>query len=707
MADKSFILRYEIENGQVVIKGLDDIGAKHEQVAKRIKRASEAEATVGMRALNTAVDQGGQLMDGYVRRAGPFGQVLASMGKGGFAAAAAIGATSAAVILMTGHVGRAIKDMDTLVDTAGRLKIDVETLQALRVSARESGFDPTQADSSVSSLRDARMSALSGLRGSENSLKAFEALGISKGELRGLEDMDKLLARVSQGAREMGDQGRAVSVLWKIGLDAIADALVKTEGGLDGVIAHAKETGQVVDREIAQRAADINDKWEEMSQKLTVTLVPAFTSLAAAAMPVLEAIANKIRSVLDLFGQIQRSQEELLRERAQTLGNLMVEAEDDTFGMRGWMGGGGVAPGIYTAETLKKELFKTMNELAALKAVQNAPKPVDTLPLNPPEAKIPDIVKPDYAAANREEAEAARELAEAQRLVLEVSGKEAQINAKLKDTLDGLADARKRGVITSEAQYQSLIANAKAQAQADLNAASADRNKWLTQANAKAKDLAESLKGVDYVQEGVNGRMSAMNTLMSGAVRTATDLLGVIADLVAEFARMAAQGAAKGEGSWWSIFSDLISGAVGLGGGSGSSPSWLTKAIGSVSGRAGGGPTEAGKVYRWEEYSGEKFIMSNRAGYVASPHAAANMAGQQRQAAAIVQVAPKVELKVSNMGPPMEVEQRQTQRADGSTQIEAILRPMVTGIQKSNIASGRTDAVMRARTGARPVLNRR
>lgn len=52
MADKSFVLRIEMQNGQAVIKGLDDIGDKGERAFKRVKQAADDQASAGMRGLN-------------------------------------------------------------------------------------------------------------------------------------------------------------------------------------------------------------------------------------------------------------------------------------------------------------------------------------------------------------------------------------------------------------------------------------------------------------------------------------------------------------------------------------------------------------------------------------------------------------------------------------------------------------------------------
>lgn len=339
MADKSFVLRMELENGTMVVKGLDDIGAKGETAAKRIQRAVANEATPGMRGLNTAISEGGQILDGYVRRSGPFGSVLASMGKGGYAAAAGLGATAAAAVLLTSRVKETLKQMDDLADAGQRLNIGVEALQALRLSARDAGFEMSDADTAVNALRENRLTALSGAKGSQAKLKIFGDLGIDRAALMDLENMEALLDRVGAGARAMGNETEAAARLMKLGLTPIAPALMEIDGAVADQIARWKALGLVFDEEIVQRGAEAQGQMELLGTKMDVALAPAFVRLGEIAIPVLE----KLLSLLaEIVGGIDVALDGFGAAYQFTSGNLMGGAK----ALQRGLAKGGVGPGV-------------------------------------------------------------------------------------------------------------------------------------------------------------------------------------------------------------------------------------------------------------------------------------------------------------------------------------------------------------------------
>jgi len=691
MADKSFILRMEIENGQAVVRQIEDLGAAGERAGRKIKQAVDGEATPGLRGFNAAVFEGGRALDGFAMRAGPVGRILSEMGRGGYAAALAVGATVTGVVLLAGQVKSAVRDMDQLADAAERLKINAETLQALRIGARDSGFEPGQADQSVQSLRDARLSALSGLRGSEKSLKAFEALGISRADLVQLESMEALLARVAAGAKAMGDEGRAAGVLFKLGLDAIATALIRSNGDLAAFTAALKANGQVIDEELVKKGAEVNQRWDEMATKLNVAVTPALVRLGEVATPVLEFFANSLAMIANGLTSMQGALEIVAPTLAATARELaVIDGLVARLPFAAAAGQVGAAAAARVAAEAEAEAEARRRGWGAVGA-QFAGETVEV------------VGRRGVRAAA---AQADRDLAAARKLVLSLSGQEVQVNARLQETLEGLAKARRLGVIASDAEYQSLVRNAEAKARQELSG-QADS---LDAAARAAGQYAEQLAGIDSAADGAALRLSAMDRILRGQVTTLNDLLSVLADVIAEMARMAAQQAISGQGDFFGNFASMIGGFFGGGGSAGQSggvgPGVSTGQFGGR--RAAGGPVDPFKAYLVGE-RGPELVTFGGHGYVHNAgHTAAMMAGQQRQAAMAVNVAPaQVEFKVINQGPPMEVETRQSRGADGRLQAEAILRPIVSDIQKSNIASGRTDSALKGRFGQRPLLTRR
>lgn len=709
MADKTFVLRVAIENGQPVVKYMEDLGDKGEKAARKIRKAASDEANPAMRGLNAAMVEGQQAMDGYVRRAGPFGQVLASMGKGGYAAAAAVGAVTVAAVLLTGKITSAVAAMDDLADKSQRLQINVETLQALRLAARDAGFELEQGDAAAEALRDARLKALSGTRGSKKGLKLFQDFGISKEELLQLSDVEGLLNRISQGAKAMGNDMVAAAKLAELGLKPLTDLLLNMPGYMEDAVAELKAMGVIIDASIVQKGAEANAAWELMSSKIDAQLTPVFIRLAETALPVLEKILNLLAGIIKI---LPPAMDGFAAAWSFASGDILGGAAALQRAMAREGVGPGAAPGVSTAYAPGTRITKgtaTSEDMAMLRREK------------PRNQFIPggdDEDSEGAAAAKRAEAEAERERAAALKLVLDLKGKEAEINEKLKDDIAQLRRGHELGVegLKTEAELNAAIADATARAAAESQKARDEQSKWIKGIIAGADELIAILDGVEQRQEGVNLRMGVFNQLLSGSISSLNDILDLLIDIVTQIVQMAAQMAIDGKGDFWSNIVDIAGGLFGFGGGSSSTLTTLKPVTPNLSftpfpGRAGGGATQAGRIYRWDETGGEKFIMANRDGYVANPHQVADMAARHArgwQAAAGGAAQPVlVSSVVENHGPPMDQKTETRRGADGRMELRTILTPIVTDIQKENIQGGRTDAALRSRVGARPRLQSR
>ncbi len=607
MADKTFVMRLQLENGEVVVRGLDEIGDKGEAAGRKIRRATEVEASPGLRAMTTATGEAQRGIEGLASRAGTLGTVLSSIGPTGILVAAGIGAAVIGLAALSRQAIQTVADLDQLQDIADKLTIGTDTIQSLRLAAREAGFEFANADASIQALRDARLTALSGMRGSERAQAGFTALGISRDDLSRIEDMETLLQRVARGANEMGDQGRAAAVLFRMGLDSIAQGLIDAEGNLEGLNQKNREAGRIVDEELVQRAAELTGQWEEMATKLSVTVTPAFIALGNAATPVLEFIADKLREIIGMFNSESFNQgiEKLFRTGLLTTGGQVLR---------------GLAPGLQIGQDLNEALAEDRPAPGATATVRrdlgSLPTPALPSPFLPNLDKqleayaegIAEMREAEQEAARgaaataradaeakRAATEAARELAAAERLVLDIKGKAAQADAKLREQIEGLTRARQLGVIATDAEYDALVRQATAKVDVE-------RNAWLTDANKQAVALVETLKTADFTTEGVNARFDLMGRILSGNVTTLDDLLNVLVDIVAQLAQAAAMGAANNEGSFWSLFGDALLGFAGLGGGGGAGAQGSANIGGGSGGqfggpRAGGGPVEPGKFY--------------------------------------------------------------------------------------------------------------
>lgn len=666
MTDKNFIFRIEMEGGQPIIRQLDDIGGAGERAGSKIKKAVADEATPGMQAFTSATKAAGQALIAFVSIQG--------------------------LTTLISHIAGAAERFDDLGDSAQRLGTSAGELVKWQESLRKANGEMEDFIPAADAFQGKIGNLIAGVGKNKGTAQALSVLGLSREDMASATTLQERLLLIADAISKIEDRAVRAGIADKLGLRPMLPLLEQGRAGIEGMTAQFKSMGDAA-QEGVDATGDLADKMASLQREMTLKSDNMFIKLA----PLLTSIYGTINNIIDA---IQTPAFQAVWGMTP-VGNAMN------------IGAAAAAPGTGDGLPFAQGAFRAA--AAQWKNSHTYKPPVATVTNE-------DLLGGGGGgsdASAKAAATAARDLAAAQKLVLEVSGKEAQINAKLKETLEGLAKARKLGVIASDEEYRSLVAKAEAEAKADLTAASAARNKWLTDANAKAKDLIETLKGVDFVQEGVNGRMSAMSQIISGNVRSLNDLLGVLVNIVSQFAQMAAQGAAKGEGSFFSIFGDLISGALGFGGGGGAAKWPGGWASGGYTG-AGGKHEPAGIVHRGEYVMdaattrrfGVGFFDQLRGyaggGLVVGHGAVTEMVAGQARAAANINVAPpKVDFQVINQGPPMEVETRQTRGADGSIKAEAILKPIVTGLQKENIAAGRTDNAFRGRFGARPLLTKR
>lgn len=661
MTEKSFVLRLELRDGKIVAQGLDDIGDRGDRAMQRVGKAAKDEASPGLRALGVVTDDAGDALDRFAARLGPLGRALSAFGPNGFVMAAAIGGFVLLASKVSGAVKSTIRDMDDLADAGDRLRINVEMLQALRLSARDAGFDPAQADSALQSLRDARLNAISGLRGSERALQAFNALGISKDDLQRIGgDLEALLRRVSAGARAMGDDGRAASYLFKLGLDSVAAALLHASGGLDGLLDQLEASGQVIDRELVKRGAEVNQRWDEMTTKLNVAVTPALVALGEVATPVLGFLADTLKTIVDLFGTATAGADKFLQagallrkmreEQGSTIVRLSLEGMPEE-------GAAGVSPPPFTG--WGKQGWGS--------------------------GIVPDLTKAaktDDAAAKRAAAEAQRELNAALQDYYRLAPDAENAAREYAERIASLDLLLKNGAITQE-QYAQAVERAQLSL-AKSHGLGGDTIAQMGRMMDAVRLAREEVEKFDAAQEGANEQARLLDATLSGQIRSWEDLLDVLADILLQMIRMAGLNAAQGKGSFWENLVGQIGGFIGgsMGGGG-----------------VGSGASSVGKLISTAFAAPPSALSMTSAAQVLSS-VGASTKGPQGLA--------KVELVINNNGAPVEVErQRMSETPGGGTRIEATIRQIVRGEIKSAVRDGGLDRSLAARTGVQPLKTNR
>lgn len=743
MAERTFVLRLEIENGQAVIKGLDDIGDKGDRAGRKVKEAFDGEASPGMRAFTAAVDETGRKVDDFAGRLGPLGSILRAIGPTGLAVAAAIGAIGAATVAMAGYVREAISEMDALQDVADRLKVNVETIQGLRLSAREAGFEFADADAALQSIRDLRQKALSGIAGSERAGNLFAALGIGNDELRTLETTEALINRVSRALGQMGDQGQAMALLTRAGLDALASGLIESGGNVDQLTSRFRDSGQVLNEQLVQSAAELTGEWETMATRLDTQVAPALEKLGRLATSLLSTVV----AFVERIGQGGSEATEMAnviataRERVRVAG-LSEEVSVLERNLELLAQGGIDTATDAAARRIQERISQIRVELGPLVEADTfaggaAPRghvPIDG-PLKVSEPEI-DWWSIDYdmreaerartraasdadaagreaaASARRDEAQALRDVVTATALVLDVQGKEAQAKAALTKTVEGLNKARELGVIATDAERDALILKAQQEALEASPAVQAVRKFGsFGEGGSEAgrlHDIADGLGAIREQSEAAKAGLGLLGDAVRGRIQDFEDFGMAILNTLANLIEMAGMASLRGEGD----FLGNLLGMFGIGGGgatTGARGAANSAGAAFLGRRAGGGDVVPGGFYLVGE-RGPELASFAQPGFVHDSTATAAHFGRLAAAGRSGGGGPMLVVKqqtINNASDVVETRQRERTESDGTRVLDTIIDKKVKATVKSGTLNGDFDQAQANRYGAAPKRVRR
>lgn len=162
-----------------------------------------------------------------------------------------------------------IKNIAAQTDEIGKLAVatgqTTEAVSELQYAFKLAGGNTEQFRSVLSSLLSSQRGAING---SNEQVAAFEALGVSIGELRTL-DPAQLLARLAEGLGNITDSTEQTLRLSSLFPEQWRNVLNLIQGGGDqfrSTLLEARKQGAVVSQEQAKAAADLNDAMERAQQ---------------------------------------------------------------------------------------------------------------------------------------------------------------------------------------------------------------------------------------------------------------------------------------------------------------------------------------------------------------------------------------------------------------------------------------------------------
>lgn len=226
-------------------------------------RRSSSSATAAMEAdAARAAARVNQSLASVSSRIGDFGKAFA----GGLLAGGA-----AALVSQLGAASRqAVADLAALGDTARRANLEVEDFQrwAFVASQNRIGLDAMTDGFKELSLRADEFIQT----GAGPAAEAFNRLGLGAAELRDrLKEPSALMLEIV-GRLEGMDKAAQVRIADEVfggtGGERFVELLAQGEEGLRATMARAEEVGVVLDREMIQKAAELDAKFRELESRL-------------------------------------------------------------------------------------------------------------------------------------------------------------------------------------------------------------------------------------------------------------------------------------------------------------------------------------------------------------------------------------------------------------------------------------------------------
>ena len=262
---------------------------------------------------------------------------------------------------------------DTLANTADRVGVSVESVQALRLEAEKVGLSFSQTDTALQrfSRRIAEAQQGTGQLG-----KVFKQYGVALKDSAGnFKDVNALLEEfrtVLSGIESPAERNRVAMAAF----DTEGVKLGQTLHGLNGTIEETREAliaqGRVMREDGVRAAAELERKWTEMSQRITAKM----QRMVIAVISGVEEIWNSVKSLED-FGSsssIYALESELgsLQERLSSLQQDQSSSRLDIAD----------AIGLGTRSKVDEQVRETINKIVELTTKINAlrassAKPVD------------------------------------------------------------------------------------------------------------------------------------------------------------------------------------------------------------------------------------------------------------------------------------------------------------------------------------------
>ena len=269
------------------------------QKAERKGTQSYQRLRTGSRTATTAMERD------MTRASGRINQALAATSSriGAFGKAFAAGAVTAGIAAITTGATRAIRSMAEIEQQANRAGLSVQAFQELKYVSEQSRID---VDAMIDGLKELQLRADEFVvTGKGSGADAFRRLGYDARDLaRRLEEPEELFLDIVDRLEDMDRAAQiriADEVFGGTGGERFVELLAEGDEGIRDMMTRANELGLVMDSEAIAKAAELDRKFAEITQRVATLAKTVTVNLAGSIEDALTI------DVDDIFGSAERA----------------------------------------------------------------------------------------------------------------------------------------------------------------------------------------------------------------------------------------------------------------------------------------------------------------------------------------------------------------------------------------------------------------
>lgn len=268
-------IRLFTTGAEVVRRTFDQVGDSGRKMWAQIALGEKA-ANPAIRALSRGVGEAKDGINDLAGRAGSATSVLGAFGAGGVAAAAALGALAIAL----GQTREAMAYAADLTDTADRIGVGVEALQAWRYVADEAGVSTQTFQANLEKVNGVLGAFKLGI-GDAKLKPIFEELGISKDQLDSIHTADELMLLLADTLGQIKDRASQVRLARGLGMEESLPILRMGSERIRELMLAAEDLGVVLDKDTVKRLDEADRKMELVGQQMKLLTFDAVAPLAS------------------------------------------------------------------------------------------------------------------------------------------------------------------------------------------------------------------------------------------------------------------------------------------------------------------------------------------------------------------------------------------------------------------------------------------